>query len=162
MTILVDPFDARSVLAAERKLRKCSDSLKQKTDELCERLAQMGAMYAAWNSSGVLYAGDIDCNITAERVGESTYVVKASGRTVLFMEFGAGVNGYGHPMAPAFGMGPGTYPGHTHAFDPNGWWFKQGGQSIHTYGNAPGMFMYNAEKDLTNEIEQVAREVLQL
>ena len=162
MTIHVDPFDRSSITSAIRQLRKCSGDLDKKANELCERLALMGALYAAWNFSGVLYAGDVDCNVSVERKGQNAYAIKASGQTVLFMEFGAGVNGYGHPMAPAFGMGPGTYPGQTHAFDPNGWWFRQDGQAIHTYGNVPGMPMYNAEKDLTNDIEQVAREVLQL
>lgn len=162
MTIHVDPFDRASITAAIRQLRKYSKDLDKKANTLCERLAQMGALYAAWNFSGVLYAGDISYNISVERRGKNTYAIKASGETVLLLEFGAGVShGYGHPMAGQFGMGPGTYPGQTHAFDPNGWWFKQGENSIHTYGNAPGMPMYNAEKDISKEIEQVAREVFQ-
>lgn len=161
MTIKVD-LTPQSIDKAIKQLESYSKSLDEKARLLCERLAQMGALYAEWNFSGVLYAGDIDYNISVERGEGNTYYIKAAGHTVLFMEFGAGVkHGYGHPLASEFGMGPGTYPGQTHAFDPKGWWFGESGHLTHTYGNAPGMPMYNAAKDLRNEILQVAKEVFQ-
>lgn len=161
MKITVDVFDVKSIDRAIKQLEEYRDSLDRKAKELCQRLAQMGATYAEWNFSGVLYAGDIDYEITVEQVDESTYAVKADGDSVLFMEFGAGVkHGYGHPQAEEFGMGPGTYPnGKGYWKDPNGWWFKQGDQKIHTYGNAPGMPMYNAAKSIREEVLKVAQEV---
>lgn len=159
MTIHVE-LNPASIDAAIKKLEDYRQDLDRKAGLLCERLADMGAMYAEWNFSGVLYAGDIDYSITVNRIDDMHYSVLANGQSVLFMEFGAGVkHGYGHPMADQFGMGPGTYPGQKHAFDPNGWWFNQGGNKIHTYGNAPGMPMYNAAKDLEKEITKVAQEV---
>lgn len=160
--ILVDVFDIYSIDEAIRQLEQYKESLDSKAEELCRRLADMGAMYAEWNFSGVLYAGDVDYKITVERGEGNTYYINADGETVLFMEFGAGVkHGYGHPQADEFGMGPGTYPeGKGHWDDPRGWWFKdKSGTKIHTYGNAPGMPMYNAAKDLRKEILAVAREV---
>lgn len=150
-----------SIDAAIKQLEDYSKDLERKAQELCKRLADMGAMYAEWNFSGVLYAGDIDYKITVDRVDENTYVIKADGETVLLMEFGAGVkHGYGHPQAAEFGMGPGTYPnGKGHWDDPKGWWFGEKGNWTHTYGNAPGMPMYNAAKDLRKEILDIAREV---
>ena len=149
-----------SIENAIQQLESYRDGLNRKAQMLCEQLASMGAMYAEWNFSGVLYAGDIDYHVEVEERGENVYAIKASGRTVMLLEFGAGVrHGYGHPLASEFGMGPGTYPGQKHAFDPNGWWFRQGGTKIHTYGNAPGMAMYNAAKDLRSEILKVAQEV---
>ncbi|MBO6092493.1 MAG: hypothetical protein J6P40_02545 [Oscillospiraceae bacterium] len=160
MKITINALDPASVNAAIKKLNQYAKSLDEKAKLLCERLAQMGAMYAEWNFSGVLYAGDIDYKIDVKQGEGNTYYITANGETVLLMEFGAGVtHGYGHPQAEEFGMGPGTYPGQKHAFDPNGWWFKQGDQKIHTYGNAPGMPMYNAAKDLRNEILKTAQEV---
>ena len=137
-----------SIDAAIKQLEDYSKDLDRKAQELCKRLADMGAMYAEWNFSGVLYAGDIDYNITVDRVDANTYAIKAKGETVLLMEFGAGVkHGYGHPQAAEFGMGPGTYPdGKGHWNDPKGWWFGEKGNWTHTYGNAPGMPMYNAAK----------------
>lgn len=150
-----------SIDAAIKQLEDYSKDLERKAQELCKRLADMGAMYAEWNFSGVLYAGDVDYNITVDRVDANTYVIKANGETVLLMEFGAGVkHGYGHPQAAEFGMGPGTYPnGKGHWDDPKGWWFGEKGNWTHTYGNAPGMPMYNAAKDLRKEILDIAREV---
>ena len=150
-----------SIDTAIKQLEDYSKDLERKAQELCKRLADMGAMYAEWNFSGVLYAGDIDYKITVDRVDANTYVIKADGKTVLLMEFGAGVkHGYGHPQAAEFGMGPGTYPnGKGHWDDPKGWWFGEKGNWTHTYGNAPGMPMYNAAKDLRKEILDVAREV---
>ena len=150
-----------SIDAAIKQLEDYSKDLDRKAQELCKRLADMGAMYAEWNFSGVLYAGDIDYKITVDRVDANTYAIKANGETVLLMEFGAGVkHGYGHPQAAEFGMGPGTYPnGKGHWDDPKGWWFGEKGNWTHTYGNAPGMPMYNAAKDLRKEILDIAREV---
>ena len=150
-----------SIDAAIKQLEDYSKDLDRKAKELCKRLADMGAMYAEWNFSGVIYAGDIDYKITVDRVDANTYAIKANGETVLLMEFGAGVkHGYGHPQAAEFGMGPGTYPnGKGHWDDSKGWWFGEKGNWTHTYGNAPGMPMYNAAKDLRKEILDIAREV---
>lgn len=150
-----------SIDAAIKQIEQYKNDLNRKAQELCKRLADMGALYAEWNFDGVLYAGDIDYNVSVEQRDANTYVIKANGETVMFMEFGAGVrHGYGHPQAAEFGMGPGTYPnGKGHWDDPNGWWFGEKGNWTHTYGNAPGMPMYNAAKDLRKEILEVAREV---
>ena len=158
--IFIDPLDNRSIDRAIKELEDYSRSLDRKAVELCKRLADMGALYAEWNFSGVLYAGNTDVNISVERVDDYTYAIYASGEAVLFMEFGAGIrHGYGHPQADEFGMGPGTYPGKGHWNDPKGWWFGEKGNWTHTYGNAPGMPMYNAAKDLRNEILTAAREI---
>ena len=161
MKISINVLDPKSIDRAIQQLDEYAASLDRKAQELCERLANMGALYAEWNFSGVLYAGNIDYKVEVQKGQGNTYYILADGETVLFMEFGAGVKhaGSGHPKASEFGMGPGTYPNQKHAFDPNGWWFNQDGEKIHTYGNAPGMPMYNAGQDLRKEILQVAQEV---
>lgn len=161
MKITIDALDPKSVDNAIKKLETYSRDLNRKAKELCERLADMGALYAEWNFSGVLYAGDVDYHITVVEAEDGKYVIKANGESVLFMEFGAGIrHGYGHPQASEFGMGPGTYPnGKGHWDDPKGWWFGERGNWTHTYGNAPGMPMYNAAKDLRSEILKEAQEV---
>jgi len=160
-TISLNVFDEQSIDTAIAELEAYENGLDAKARELCERLAQMGALYAEWNFTGVLYAGEIDYRITVEELGENRFAVNADGKTVLFMEFGAGItkHGSGHPKEGEMGMGPGTYPGQVHAFDKQGWWFGKKGHWTHTYGNAPGMPMYNAAQDLKNEILQAAREV---
>lgn len=148
-------------------IKELSDGLKQrkkwleqKGNELASRLAEMGATKASLGFSGAIYTGDEDHEITVEQTGDMEFAVRATGGTVLFVEFGAGLIGYGHPEAN--GLGPGTYPGKGHWNDPNGWWLprdKAGGHSQHTYGNPPNMPMYNAVKALEQELERVVKEV---
>jgi len=161
MKIYINPFDPDSIDDAIKQLDDYSKKLDAKAKELCERLAQMGALYAEWNFSGVLYAGDVDYHLDVKRLDDNHYAIIANGATVLLMEFGAGVrHGYGHPLAGKFHMGPGTYPNAKgHWNDPKGWWFGESKNWTHTYGNAPGMPMYNAAQDLRKEILQTAREV---
>ena len=166
MKIKIDVFDPHSIDAAIKKLEDYSKDLDRKAEMLCERLAQIGVMYAEWNFSSVdwMYSGDVDYAIDAVRISENKYAVTVNGEGVLFIEFGAGSTlGYGHPT-PVLGetqMGPGTYPnGKGHWNSPNGWWYVNGdGTKVHTYGNAPGMPMYNAAKYLRQEIAKTAREV---
>ena len=131
--------------------------LSQKTDELCRRLAEIGVQKAEINFAAAYYDGDEDHALEVVPKGANCYAVKASGITVLFVEFGTGLIGYGHPEL--HGMGPGTYPGKGHWDDPNGWWYAHGKKS---HGNPPNMPMYNTVKELEMELERVAREVFAL
>jgi len=135
--------------------------IEQKTDELAKRLAELGATSASLGFARALYDGNNDFEITIEHQGNGHYVVKASGESVLFVEFGAGVTmGNGHPEAADNGMGPGTYPGQTHANDPNGWWYRDEDKyAHHSYGNPPNMPMYNAVKNIEQELQRIAEEV---
>ena len=163
MKISINVFDEKSIDKAIADIEAYAKSLDKKANDLCERLAELGAWYAEWNFSGVqwTYSGDSSYSIDVKRVGENQYVIEAGGQGVLFLEFGAGVtlSNPAHPKAAEMGMGVGTYPGQTHAFDPKGWWYRDESGKHHTYGNAPGMPMYNAGKDLRKEIRKVAQEV---
>lgn len=130
--------------------------IKQKTDELCKRLAEMGATKAEIGFSAAYYDGPEDHEITVVP-RDGGYAVVASGTTVLFVEFGAGLIGYGHPEPN--GMGPGTFPGKGHWDNPDGWWY---GHGQHSHGNPPNMPMYNAVKELELDLERVVKEVFEL
>ena len=130
--------------------------LDRKTDEVCRRLADMGATKAEVNFAAAYYDGAEDHNITVENRGKNAYAVVVSGTTVLFVEFGSGLIGYGHPEPN--GYGPGTYPGKGHWDNPNGWWY---GSGQHSHGNPPNMPMYNTVKELEMELERVVREVFE-
>lgn len=139
-------------------LKEYDKWLKRKSDELAKRLADMGAVKASLEFSRAIYTGDEDHEITVEPC-EGGYKVRATGSTVLFVEFGTGLIGYGHPEL--HGMGPGTYPGKGHWDDPSGWWLPRDkdGHSQHTYGNPPNMPMYNTVKELEQELARVVKEV---
>ena len=139
------------------RLEEYNSDLKEKANEICQRLASIGAVHASLGFSRAFYNGESNFDISVEPIENGDAVI-AGGDTVLFLEFGAGVTmGYGHPQAGEFGMGPGTYPGKGHWDQPYGWWIP-GGE--HTYGNPPTMAMYNAAKEIEKEVERVAREVL--
>lgn len=144
---------------AIRELRCYRASLPEKGREICRRLAEYGLLLAENAYEGTAYDGEKNVFVEVEET-ERGYRILADGEAVLFLEFGAGITyGYGHPQDADFGMGPGTYPippGKGHWNDPKGWWTPEG---VHTYGNAPSMAMYNAAKDMRDEVERVAREV---
>ncbi len=158
-------LSAKGIKDLKKGLKDYDKWMKQKTQELCKRLADMGAVRASLEFSRAIYTGPEDHTITVNKQGDG-YVVRASGTTVLFVEFGSGITmGYGYPEDELNGMGPGTYPGKGHWDDPNGWWLpreKNGGHSQHTYGNPPNMPMYSTVKYLETELERVVREVFEL
>lgn len=143
-------------------LKEYKKWLKEKTDELCKRLADMGAVKASLYFSRAIYTGPEDHEISVVPK-DGGYAVRADGETVLFVEFGTGLIGYGHPESS--GLGPGTFPGKGHWSDPNGWWLpreKNNGHSQHTYGNPPNAPMYNTVKELEMELARVVKEVFAL
>lgn len=164
MKITVNVFDVKSINDAIKQLEKYQSWLEKKTNELAKRLADYGLLLAQVSYEGASYVGHKDVTVTKEANGNG-YTIRASGMTALILEFGAGVRyGYENPHVQEFGFGPGTYPGQKHAFDENGWYLPKSAGIFageHTYGNPPAMAMYNAEKDMEREIEQIAREVFE-
>lgn len=146
----------KGIKELQNGLKEYDKWLKKKSDELCKRLADMGAQKAEVNFAAAYYDGDEDHTISVEQRGDG-YVVRASGETVLFVEFGTGLIGYGHPEE--HGMGPGTYPGKGHWNDPNGWYYAHGKKS---HGNPPNMPMYTTVKELEQELARVVKEVFEL
>lgn len=135
--------------------------LKAKADALVRALAEAGCNAVSVTYAGTPYTGPRDANVTVEERGEGKYAIVASGQTVLFVEFGAGVYlGGGHPNP--MGYGPGTYPGVGHWDDPNGWYLPKsalGRSGVHTYGNAPSAAMYHTAKSLRQMVTQAAMAV---
>lgn len=132
--------------------------LTDKTSRLVARLAQMGAQSAGIGFSGASYDGDGSVSVTWESRGENAAAVVAAGNAVLFIEFGAGyLMGYGHP--DPMGFGPGTYPGKGHWNDPQGWIYAH--DKPRSFGNPPTAAMYNARKELEQNLIDLAREFLE-
>ena len=142
-----------------KKLDEYERWLQRKTREFVDRLADRGCHLSQIYFSSATYDGVNDVKVHVEKQGENAAAVVAVGNATLFIEFGAGyMMGYGHPEPQ--GYGPGTYPGQKHAFDPNGWYFKDSsGNTVHSFGNPPAAPMYVTVKDLEMELEKIAREV---
>ena len=149
---------------AKKGIEQYKKWLERKSRELAKRLADIGATSASLGFARAFYTGPKDVNIDV-RKRDNGYVVTAKGETVLFIEFGAGAHfGGGHPEEGQFGMGPGTYPnGKGHWNDPKGWYLpksRQGSDGTkHTYGNPAEMPMYNARKEIEQNISDIVREV---
>lgn len=137
------------------------------------RLSLLGYDVAYGIMGGHVYSGETIGSLSVVEESPTRHILMAASKAILFFEFGAGVSGGGHPLAGDFGMGPGTYPGQTHAFNPNGWWFptddpnlivktNRDGQGFgHSYGNPPHMPFYNASRRMRDDLLDVAREVFQ-
>ena len=170
MTVTVN---VRGIDEAIRQLEEYGNRVERAGAEIVSRLALIGYDVAYTVMSTHIYSGETIGSLTIVENDPTHYTLLASSTALLFFEFGAGANGSGHPQAAEFGFGPGTYPGQTHAFDPNGWWYptdddqlavridSQGRGWAHSYGNPPHMPFYKASVKMRKDLEQVAREVLQ-
>lgn len=159
-TVNVNVFDYASVSRATRTMEEYFADIIGKANELCRRLAEIGQVRATMDFSGAAYDGTNDVAVQVEPIGNG-YAVKASGNAVLFIEFGSGVIGAGHPEPE--GYGPGTWSdgpnGKGHWQDPGGWYYAHGAKSI---GNPPAAAMYNAKEEVLKEVQRIADEVFAL
>lgn len=142
------------------------NNLQSRINLLLERLATLGALRARVDFSNAMYAGDNDVEVSVETT-PTGYKIVASGCAVLFIEFGTGVINPEHPQSAEFGFSHGTY-GEGKGSNEKGWIYKgvQGnaGQPVRdgiyrTYGNPPARAMYNASKEVEQEIIRIAKEV---
>ena len=92
-----------------RGLQDYKKSLRAKADALMKALAEAGCEAVTVTYAGARYTGPRDEHVSVEERGPGEYAIVASGQTVLFVEFGAGVTlGGGHPQAGEFGYHPGV------------------------------------------------------
>ena len=102
-----------SINKAIREVDKYRRQIEKKTKLLCERLAAMGAISVSLGFSQAFYDGPTDFAVSIESESNNIFRVTASGDTVAFVEFGAGITyaaDGAHPKNGEFGTGPGTYP----------------------------------------------------
>lgn len=170
-------LSAKEFREAARQIEQYKKELNQKIQKFCEVLLQYGQVTAVQygdqsplgstlkftteisSAAAGCKAMLIGIGQTKEPAGEND----SSVNTLLLVEFGSGIhynNGSGNPKQGDFGMGVGTFPGQTHAFDPNGWYYKgDDDQWHHSYGVKATMPMYNAAMEMRQHIAEVAKEV---
>lgn len=154
------PLSGSGIQKLQDELKEYQRWQQERGRRLAKRLAEFGVQVAKIGFSNGSHLGERDEHVTCEET-ETGFKVKADGKTVLFVEFGAGITyGFGHPEAQEFGMGPGTYPdGKGHWNDPNGWYLPKSAGGGHTYGNPPAMPMYEARKRIMQELPAIVKEV---
>ena len=175
-TIRVSLSNSKSITDAIAELEKYRDSLTRKNEVFIKRLAEIGVT-AAENRLAT-GEGDTDRNArfsmlfrTTEGIVEGQIIISSTpkvdelGRKFyphLAWEFGAGIyynNGNANPKASEFGMGVGTFPRQEHALDDY-WWYRDDDGTLHlSKGTQATMPMYNASKEIIQQIETIAREV---
>lgn len=168
MRVTVDGIDG--VLDHLRRLPK---DINQRLHLLMERLAEIGIQSASASFASAEYDGVNDVIVGSAPVWENdhTLVIKASGTTVLFIEFGTGITyPSDHPKAGELGMMRGTYGqgkgsrsawGYYGEPGTNGRYVRSGelGDVYLTRGNPASRSMYEAGQEMRREIARIAEEV---
>lgn len=173
--------DASDLLRAIKDLTALEGVLNAKADELVKRLAEIGVEVADREYHLAPYAGTNDVEVKYNQDnGRGTATIRATGKAVLFIEFGTGIlnpedwnargalsNSEGvvlhgqykdHKGDSVFGW---TYTGDMPANPPAGTGpsYKSGNGYIHTYGEAPHPAMYHARKEIIEKVQEIAKEV---
>ena len=177
-------LDTDEIKKAIRGVEDYKKGLVKKCHKFVERLADEGIKVAVRNSGQygqyITYSKDIkDSNTGAIAVmdgksgelirmwiGEDGLVTSAAVMPILMAEFGSGhraSDAAGLPNAQTakqVGAGQGTFPGQTHAFDPDGWyWMDLQGEWHHSKGEEPTMPMFKAVLGMKVQIKRIAKEV---
>ena len=157
ITISLSTNDLEMLAGMFENYKQVIDS---KADELAEALAKVGKESAELGFAQAYYDGNNDVKVDYQHRGDGVYAVIADGNAATFIEFGAGLIGYGHPEP--HGMTPGSYSttvGKGLWANPEGWIYEH--HSPRSHGNPPAMAMYNAKKEIETRIMYIAEGVLQ-
>ena len=171
-------FSPEGMQKAIKAIEDYQEDIKEKCKELCRRLSNEGMIIASANilestlGNTVSLKSSIDetqagCKAILTAVGKS-YTSESESKgtrtvnTLLLIEFGAGIhyNKEANPKAQDFGMGVGTFPNQTHAFNENGWFFLGSDNKWHhSYGVKATMPMFRTAEELKEKVQEIAREV---
>lgn len=160
----------------KKQLLNYKQSLNDKCITFIQRLSDEGIVVAKQNVGGFGKYITFSTTITHENGGyhgimlaTNTGIIVSQWKTkdgeksadvspLLMVEFGAGLKAKNPKNIP--GVGTGTFPGQTHASDPNGWWYMDlDGVWHRSYGLEPKMPIYKASLEMHKKILRIAREV---
>ena len=150
-----------SIDNAIAELKAYQDYVRDKTYQLTEKLAHIGVKEASVRFTTAMYDGVNDSSVTLEPITDG-YCIKAEGKAVAFIEFGAGV--YHNPGEPYPNPRPSGIVGIGEYGKGRGkrqaWGFKDdSGELVITHGNPAAMPMWYASEEMRSKILKIAREV---
>lgn len=156
-------FSEESISKAIEELKTFEKTIKDKINELLDKLVWEGEEYAV-NEVGHVDTGETLASIHGYRRGNKGVIV--AGGNAIWLEFGTGVKYNGsagsspHPKGDKLGMTIGGY-GKGHGADTEGWYYPADGTNRwhHTYGIQANMFMYRTARELIRIAPALAREV---
>ena len=154
-------LSSKSIRSAIKELKAYRASLDAKTDKLLEKLAYIGVKEASVRFTTAMYDGVNDSSVTMEPV-KNGYCIKAEGKAVAFIEFGAGVyHNAGEPYPnprPDGIVGIGEYG--KGLGKRKAWGFKdESGELVITHGNPAAMPMWYASEEMRSAILTTFKEV---
>ena len=154
-------LSVESIDNAINEIKAFRASLERKKDKLLEELARIGVKEASVRFTTAIYDGVNDSSVTLETTSKG-YCIKAEGKAVAFIEFGAGV--YHNPGEPYPNPRPSGIVGigeYGKGFGKRqAWGFKDdSGELVITHGNPAAMPMWYASEEMRNKILKISREV---
>ena len=159
--VITMSLSPKSIGSAIKELKAFRDAIEQKRIKLTEELANIGLREASVRFTTEIYDGVNDSSVTLAPISNG-YCIKAEGRAVAFIEFGAGV--YHNPSEPypnprpAGIVGIGEY-GHGYG-KRQAWGYKdEAGELVITHGNPAAMPMWYASEEMRKAIKQKFVEV---
>ena len=156
ITIELSP---KSCDKALKELERYQRDIKPKLDEICRRLAEIGAQEAS-NRFARGNHGNTEAHVTVQQIPNG-YKIVASGHDVYFIEFGTGFftgvnygDGLPETSVPVY---PGSWSSeHSHIFENYGYWWYDGEKLQGTEAEMP---MYYAGRAIRANEKRIAREV---
>lgn len=150
-----------SIRDAINELKSYRESLDAKTDKLLEELAHIGVKEASIRFTTAMYDGVNDSSVSLEPIKDG-YCIKAEGKAVAFIEFGAGV--YHNPSEPYPNPRPSGIVGIGEYGKGHGkrqaWGFRnENDELVITHGNPAAMPMWYASEEMRDAIKAKFLEV---
>lgn len=147
------------------QVKKYQSSIGVKQKLLMKKLSEIGVEVAVSAFTEVPYDGEKDFSVDTHWE-DNTLVIEATGDTVLFLEFGAGVFQPPYPISTSYvrgeyGQGKGKNKSWTYYGTKGGTKVVEvDGKTVYrTYGNPPARAMYDASKEMRERILEIAKGV---
>ena len=168
-------LNSKSIKKAIKELEDYRNSLKAKSELLVSRLLDEGIKVAYQHTGkyggyvefkkeieggeqcvGLLIGSDAKPYLSTWKYKDGVKTAEVSG--LYMLEFGSGW--LANVIWDVQGVGQGTFPEQTHAFDEHGWfWEDEDGTRHHSRGEEPHYPMYFADMTMLSQVDKIAREV---
>lgn len=146
----------------EKSLEKYEEHLEDKGEEICEELCDLGKDVADANFGEAIYSGVNDVEVRTEPIDDGHSVI-AEGSSVLFIEYGTGINTAPHTIPVYERGGYGQGKGKNKAWVYYGWEGNNGipigNGRVLTYGDPANECMYKASEEMRDNVTRIAKEV---
>ena len=155
-TITLD-LSVESCTRALRELRRYRDSIGKKMDEVCRRVAEVGAQEAEQIVSQVNFQENNFVDYVGVEKTDNGYKIVMSGEDVYFIEFGTGDGVSAHYDIVSVPVAWGSWSEeHSQMLFNKGFWYYD---RVRYTGTPAYMPMYYAEKRMREEMPRIVKEV---